>query len=103
MNDQKPVNTTALSELDRLGQQVLDAIWQEEAMYNGNKDAVNRLIGETRNMDPAENLRQMGELLGCVSTEETIHRAMHIFQKGVEREQAVKQYLMARRLLDSVL
>ena len=103
MNDQTPVNTSALSEIDRLGQKVLDAIWAEEALYSGNKDAVVQLLQVEPSIDPDTSLQQMGVLLGTEDAPATIRRSIEIWQKGSEREQAVREYLMARRLLSSVL
>ncbi|WNN95248.1 hypothetical protein SEA_TINYMAN4_47 [Microbacterium phage Tinyman4] len=103
MNDQNPVNTSALSEIDRLGQKVLDAIWAEEALYNGNRDAVVQLLQVDPSADPDGSLEQMGVLLGTGDASATIRRSIEIWQKGSEREQAVREYLMARRLLASVL
>lgn len=104
MNEQNPnINTTALSEIDRLGQKVLDAIWAEEASYNGNKDAVTNLLRQHEEMDPDESLRRVGELLGSDNPSDTIRKSIDIWRLGSEREAAVKEYLMARRLLASVL
>lgn len=103
MNDQNTVNTSALSEIDRLGQKVLDAIWAEETLYNGNKDAVVQLLQSDPSLDPSGSLEQMGMLLGTVDASATVRRSIEIWQKGSEREQAVREYLMARRLLASVL
>lgn len=103
MNDQNPVNTSALSEIDRLGQKVLDAIWAEEALFNGNREAVDRLLRDNPSEDPNGSLEQMGTLLGTSDHTATMRKAIEIWQKGSEREQAVREYLMARRLLSSVL
>ncbi len=97
------VNTAALSEIDRLGQKVLDAIWAEEVLYNGNKTAVVNLLQMDPQDDPDESLRRMGELLGTYEPSATVRRSIEIWQKGSEREAAVNEYLMARRLLQSVL
>lgn len=102
MNDQN-VNTAALSEIDRLGQKVLDAIWAEEAAYNGNKEAVTKVLAQSDQMDPEESMRRVGELLGTEGAAETVRKSIDIWRLGSEREAAVKEYLMARRLLHTVL
>ena len=99
------MNTTpnaigALSEIDRLGQAALDAIWAEEASYGPNREAVIAFMKSAEAENPDTAIAHMGQLLGVGEDISTVMRkSLEISQKGVERERAVNQYVMARRIL----
>lgn len=89
----------ALSEIDRLGQAALDAIWREEACYGPHKQEITRLLHNAPEDAGEETLDQMAVLMGVPDRSAVMKKAFEIFSAGMDRERAVNQYVMARRLL----
>lgn len=110
MNTQQNTHTIgALSEIDRLGQAALDAIWEEEAHRQNpvyTREVVRLLQEHDRNdLDPTESKRifdKLQEVLGPDSSADVVRYALREFALGNDRSQAVSAYTNARRLLTQV-
>lgn len=94
----------ALSELDRLGQACLDAIWEEESMFGENREEILKLVDinpfDLEDGEASARIDRLASLLGVEKDiQKVMTRALQIFQAGVARRKAVENYLMARRLM----
>ncbi|QBZ73230.1 hypothetical protein SEA_THERESITA_41 [Microbacterium phage Theresita] len=102
------MNTTpnavgALSEIDRIGQAALDAIYAEEAAKHPRHKEAMAAFKKDPNSDQeaSRSLDRVAEILGT-DTEVAIRYAIDTMTTGTDRAQAVQNYIQARRLLTSV-
>ncbi|QGH80699.1 hypothetical protein SEA_ZANELLA_41 [Microbacterium phage Zanella] len=93
----------ALSEIDRVGQAALDAIYAEQAHEHPEHAWMKKLLRDT----PA-NDRDSSRILDEIEARTGLDRrgltqyAMEEMRLGVERAQAVRNYIITRRILDQL-
>lgn len=97
MNQPNPVG--ALSEIDRLGQAALDAVYRESEARGPRYREIDKLMQESEAMEPQAVMEKLTELLGAEDTKDVFTKAISIFQAAAERDRAMTEYVQARRLL----
>lgn len=89
----------ALSEIDRLGQAVLESLWKENELYGPNIEAMRRLMEGAKGHDPEVVMAELQRLMGLDSIEGAVTHMLNMMTAQANRKQAVTQYLSGRRLL----
>lgn len=92
----------ALSEIERLGQAVLNAIWAEEEHHHARHDEIFKLLNAADGdptVDSKDVMEQVREIIGADSISDVVRYALEDYKRGNDRVQAINQYTSARRLL----